>query len=124
MYKRFFILASLFIGFSQANAQDIWFTRNGNISFHAGTSVEDIDGTNNDVASLINVKTGDIAFTVLVKSFHFKSISMKTTWRVPNFLNPLSQERSLIPEKSISPKTETTPLQLKGTSSYMELLKK
>jgi len=71
MYKRFFILAFLLIGFSQLNAQDIWFTRNGNISFHAGTSMEDIDGTNNDVASLINIKTGDIAFTVLVKSFHF-----------------------------------------------------
>ena len=71
MYKRFFILAFLLIGFSQINAQDIWFTRNGNISFHAGTSMEDIDGTNNDVASLINIKTGDIAFTVLVKSFHF-----------------------------------------------------
>ncbi len=71
MYKRFIIFVFLFTGISELNAQDIWFTRNGKISFHAGTSVEDIDGTNNDVASLINVKTGDIAFTVLVKSFHF-----------------------------------------------------
>ena len=71
MLKQCFILAFLLIGISRLNAQDLWFTRTGNISFHAGTSLEDIDGINNEVASLLNVKTGDIAFTVLVKSFHF-----------------------------------------------------
>jgi YceI-like domain len=64
-------------GISQLNAQDIWFTRTGNISFHAGTSIEDIDGVNNEVASLINTKTGDLAFTVLVKSFHFSRSLME-----------------------------------------------
>ncbi len=77
MYKRFFILFFLSAGLTHVNAQDIWFTRNGNISFHAGTSLEDVDGTNNDVASLINVKTGDIAFTVLMKSFHFTRALME-----------------------------------------------
>ena len=58
-------------------AQDLWFTRNGNIKFHAGTSLEDIDAVNNDVASLFNSKTGDFAFTVLIKSFHFRRTLME-----------------------------------------------
>ena len=58
-------------------AQDLWFTRNGNIKFHAGTSLEDIDATNNDVASLFNPKTGEFAFTVLIKSFHFRRALME-----------------------------------------------
>jgi len=58
-------------------AQDLWFTRNGNIKFHAGTSLEDIDAVNNDVASLFNSKTGEFAFTVLIKSFHFRRTLME-----------------------------------------------
>ena len=54
-----------------ADAQDIWMTRSGTIVFHAGTTVENIDGTNKEVASLLNTKTGEIAFNVPVKSFRF-----------------------------------------------------
>jgi polyisoprenoid-binding protein YceI len=46
-------------------------TRSGTIIFHAGTTVEDIDGTNKEVASILNTKTGEIAFSVPVKSFRF-----------------------------------------------------
>ncbi len=64
------------IAFS-AGAQDIYFTRTGKIEFHSGSSIEDIDGTNNEVSSMLNIKTGDMAFTVLVKSFHFKRALME-----------------------------------------------
>jgi len=62
---------------THADAQDLYFTRTGKIDFHAGTSVEDIDGINNEVASILNIKTGEIAFTVLIKSFHFKRALME-----------------------------------------------
>ena len=58
-------------------AQDIQMTRTGKISFHAGSSLEDIDATNNEVASALNTKTGELAFTVLVKSFHFRRALME-----------------------------------------------
>lgn len=70
-------LLLLLPGLHRLQAQDIYMTRTGKIDFHAGTSVEDIDGVNNEVASLLNVKSGELVFTVLVKSFHFKRASME-----------------------------------------------
>lgn len=77
MYK--FVLASILITVCtiQLNAQDIWMTRSGTIGFEAGTGIEDVDGVNTEVASLLNIKTGEIAFNVPVKSFHFKRSLME-----------------------------------------------
>jgi polyisoprenoid-binding protein YceI len=71
----YFILLSFYL--LPAGAQDIFFTRTGKIEFHSGSSIEDIDGVNNEVASMLNIKTGEMAFTVLVKSFHFKRALME-----------------------------------------------
>ncbi len=57
--------------------QDLHFTRTGKISFHASTPLEDIDATNNEVAGVINTKSGEMAFTVLIKSFHFRRALME-----------------------------------------------
>ena len=75
--KKILMLATCLAVLSMVSAQDIWFTRTGKIDFHAGTSVEDIDGTNNEVASMVNIKTGELVFNVLVKSFHFKRALME-----------------------------------------------
>ncbi len=129
MYKRFLLLTFLCITFSQVNAQDIWFTRTGNISFHAGTSVEDIDGTNNDVASLINVKTGDIAFTVLVKSFHFTRSLMEEHFN-ENYLESTKFPKSTFSGKITDPgkvnfsKDGTYPVTVDGDLSMHGVTKK
>ena len=60
-----------------AGAQDIYFTRTGKIEFHSGSSIEDIDGVNNEATSMLNIKTGEMAFTLLVKSFTFKRALME-----------------------------------------------
>jgi hypothetical protein len=62
---------------SGAYAQDLFMTRTGQIVFHAGTPVEDVDGVNNEVTSMLNTKTGEIVFSVLIKSFHFKRSLME-----------------------------------------------
>ena len=62
---------------SSASAQDIYFTRTGRIDFHAGTTMEDIDATNNEVASILDKAKGEIAFNVLIKSFHFRRTLME-----------------------------------------------
>lgn len=68
----------LFInGFLLSPAQDLQVTRTGKVSFHAGSSLEDIDATNNEVASALNTKAGEIVFNVLVKSFHFRRALME-----------------------------------------------
>jgi hypothetical protein len=69
------------IGFSQS----IYITRNGQISFTSKTPLENIEGINNEVTSIIDASKGEIVFAVLIKSFRFekpcwKNISMKTIW--------------------------------------------
>lgn len=58
-------------------AQDVHMTRNGKISFFSRTPMENIDGTNNEVLSVIDLKKNEIAFAVLVKGFHFEKALME-----------------------------------------------
>jgi polyisoprenoid-binding protein YceI len=58
------------------NAQK-FMTRNGYIGFSSHTATEDIKGDNNQVASVIDISTGEIVFQVLIKSFHFEKALME-----------------------------------------------
>lgn len=64
------ILAAISI---QAEAQ-VFMTRTGKIFFDATTksSPEKIEGKNNEVACVVDSKSGDVRFQVLVKSFKFE----------------------------------------------------
>ena len=75
--KQLFLTALTVLSLQTLSAQDIYLTRNGQIEFHAGTSVEDVDAVNNEVTSIVNIKTGEIGFNVLIKSFHFKRALME-----------------------------------------------
>jgi len=59
-----------------ANAQK-FMTKNGYIGFFSHTSMEDIKGDNNQVAGVIDVTTGEMAFQALIKSFHFDRALME-----------------------------------------------
>lgn len=64
--------AILLLGlFTAVNAQK-YMTKTGYIGFFSHTSLEDIKGDNNQVASVLDTSTGDIVFQVLIKSFHFE----------------------------------------------------
>ena len=54
-----------------------YYTKNGTISFFSSTSMEDIKADNNQVMSVLNAQTGDMQFSVIVKSFHFKKALME-----------------------------------------------
>jgi hypothetical protein len=66
----------LFISAS-AYSQTMYMTRNGNISFFSRTPMENIDAINNEVTSMINSGTGDMAYAVLIKSFRFQKALME-----------------------------------------------
>ncbi|HNV27886.1 MAG TPA: YceI family protein [Cyclobacteriaceae bacterium] len=70
-----FILISTvsILGFSQS----VFMTRNGQVSFFSKTQMENIEGTNNEVTSMIDTSKGDIVFAVLVKSFRFEKALME-----------------------------------------------
>jgi hypothetical protein len=61
------------VGFSQS----IFMTRNGQISFFSKTPVENIEGVNNEVTSMLDTGKGDLVFAVLIKSFHFEKALME-----------------------------------------------
>jgi polyisoprenoid-binding protein YceI len=74
--KRATAIFAITFFFLAANAQK-YMTRNGYIGFYSHTAVEDIKGDNNQVASILDISTGDIVFQVLVKSFHFDKALME-----------------------------------------------
>ncbi|MFA7445882.1 MAG: YceI family protein [Flavobacteriaceae bacterium] len=69
----FFILCTC-LGVS---AQEKFFTKQGYISFFSHTSVEDIKAENKQVLSIIDLSTGEIAVTLLMKSFAFEKALMQ-----------------------------------------------
>lgn len=58
-------------------SQSVFMTRNGQVSFFSKTPMENIEGTNNEVTSMIDTSKGDIVFAVLVKSFRFEKALME-----------------------------------------------
>jgi polyisoprenoid-binding protein YceI len=52
-------------------------TKTGYIGFYSKTTLEEIKGDNNQVASVIDISTGDMVFQVLIKSFHFERALME-----------------------------------------------
>ena len=54
-----------------------YFTKNGNISFFSKTNLEDIKASNNQVVSILNVQTGELQFSVIIKNFQFKKVLMQ-----------------------------------------------
>lgn len=68
----------LFFGaITTASAQSRIFTKSGTVSFSAGTAVEDIDGMNKSVTSVVDTSTGQIEFAALMKGFEFKRSLMQ-----------------------------------------------
>jgi hypothetical protein len=67
----FCFIAVFIIYSSEAVAQDKYFTRTGNINFISRTQIIDIAGYNKEVLSYFNIKTGDIVFGVVIRSFKF-----------------------------------------------------
>ena len=71
----FFILIAVAVAL-QINAQKIY-TKNGAISFFSKATLENISADNNEVVSLLDEQTGNLQFSLLIKSFHFKKSLME-----------------------------------------------
>jgi hypothetical protein len=69
--KIVFLLISLLLATGFANAQR-YVTRNGHVWFYSHTPLEDIEAHNNQVAGILDVASGSMQFSLLVKSFDFK----------------------------------------------------
>ncbi len=77
MKAKIVILMFVSAGLSCATVAQKVYTKNGAVSFYSKTALEDISADNNEVVSLLDQKTGDLQFSVLIKSFHFKKSLME-----------------------------------------------
>lgn len=76
MKKILLSMAALIALACTANAQK-FYTKNGNISFFSKTNMENIKADNNQVMSVLNAQSGELQFSLLVKSFHFQKALME-----------------------------------------------
>ena len=74
--KAFVIVPFLILLFFLSDAQKVY-TKNGSVSFFSTSPLENISASNNQVMSVLNLSTGDLQFSVLIKSFHFKKSLME-----------------------------------------------
>lgn len=112
MKKMSFIFMAL-LCLNTINAQELFITRHGQVSFFSKTPMENIDAINNEVSSVLNSKTGEIGFAVLIKSFHFERALME------EHFNENYMESDKIPKASFKGKiTHPAAVDLSKDGSY------
>lgn len=74
--KKIMIAASLVCLAGSASAQK-YLTKTGKVTFFSSTPMENIEAFNNEAASAIDTKSGDIVFQVPIKSFKFEKALMQ-----------------------------------------------
>ena len=75
--RNFIVPAISFFLTIMVNAQGKYYTKAGRISFYSSTSVENIEAINKGAVAILDSKTGDIQFAVLMKGFEFKKALMQ-----------------------------------------------
>lgn len=58
-------------------AQERYFTKEGNITFFSSTAMEDIEAVNRKATSVLDANTGNIEWAVLIKAFLFEKALMQ-----------------------------------------------
>jgi hypothetical protein len=75
--KKVLIVLLLFPPFIHVQAQEKYYTRTGHVSFYSKTPLEDIQASNKQAASVIDFSSGEMVFSVLMKSFSFPKALMQ-----------------------------------------------
>lgn len=77
MKKSLLTLAIIFSGAGLLNAQDKFFTKSGKISFYSKASLENIEAHNKTVTCVLDTKSGNLQFAVMMKAFEFEKALMQ-----------------------------------------------
>ena len=67
----------LIVGFHCLQAQDRFYTKSGQISFFSKAPLESIEAANKNVTCVLDTKTGQLQFVVLMKGFEFRKALMQ-----------------------------------------------
>lgn len=74
--KKLFLSIVLLSGAQILSAQQ-FMTRNGNVEFFSATAIENIQATNKQVSSVLDLDKKQFAFLVPIKAFHFEKALMQ-----------------------------------------------
>ncbi len=85
MKKVFLFIASAFA--VQIATAQVFFTKNGYISFYSHTNVEDIKADNFETVSFLDATKGDFRFQVLIKGFQFPKAAMQGHFNSPSYMD-------------------------------------
>lgn len=78
MKRSFFLIAVITLFASMSSiAQNKYFTKEGKAHFLSKAPLEQIEGTNRKVTSVMDISTGQIEFSVLMKAFEFEKALMQ-----------------------------------------------
>ncbi|MGY3090591.1 hypothetical protein ACVWYF_003652 [Hymenobacter sp. UYAg731] len=79
MKRSFFLLTAwlLFAALGGARAQSKYMTKTGQVSFFSATPIEDIEAKTQQTAAILDFGTGQLAFSIPIKSFVFKRTLMQ-----------------------------------------------
>jgi hypothetical protein len=97
--KHSFTIFIFFLFFLPLTAQK-YITKTGYIGFYSHAPLEDIKAENNQVASILDISTGNLVFLVLIKSFHFPKALMEEHFN-ENYLESDKYPRSTFNGKII-----------------------
>jgi YceI-like domain len=75
--KKIIILLAIITGVINSSYGQVYYTKNGLISFFSKTSLENISADNNQVISVLNIETGALEFSVLNNAFQFPKAKME-----------------------------------------------
>ena len=74
---KYIFLLSFILLINKIPAQTIFISDNGEVTFYSYSPVEDIKATSKQVNSIINTVTGEVAFMIPMRSFHFAKSLME-----------------------------------------------
>ena len=75
--KKHLLMAFALLAATVSMAQDRYFTKSGKISFFSKSSLENIEAHNKSVTCVLDTKTGNLQFAVLMKGFEFEKALMQ-----------------------------------------------
>ncbi len=96
------VIIFLVVMATDALAQSILMTRTGQISFYSKTPMENIDAVNNEVTSMLNTQTAEVAYAVLIKSFRFEKALMEEHFN-ENYMESTKFPKATFSGKIVNP---------------------
>ena len=99
MKIRIFLFTLLFL--IQAAQAQKFVCKNGHVWFYSHTPIEDIEAHNNQVVSILDATTGDLAINLLVKAFEFKKAVMQEHFN-ENYMESDKYPKSTFKGKTIN----------------------